>query len=297
MLNKRNVYAVLCTVMVIAASGCGADNNDSSSSGIKMTSNSATEDGQNISLDEAKLIVLTHAGLNENDVTFNEAKLEHDDGTAEYSIEFTAGNTKYEYEIGAVDGKILEFSSEVIPESKTQTQTEVKSSVSSEPTVSTAEQITLDEAKDIALKHSGFSENQVRFIKTELDYDDGTAEYEIEFTADDVKYEYNIGVADGKILEFSSEVMPTQTQADVKPFALSETAGNTAERITLDEAKDIALKHSGFSENQVRFTKAELDYDDGTAEYEIEFAANGAEYEYKIKASTGQITESDVDYD
>lgn len=204
MLNKRNVYAVLCTVMVIAGSGCGADNNDSSSSEIKMTSNSVIENEQNISLDEAKLIVLTHAGLNENDVTFNEAK---------------------------------------------------------------------------------------------LDYDNGTAEYEIEFTADDIKYEYNIGAADGKILEFSSEVIPTQTQAEVKPSASSESVGNAAEQITLDEAKDIALKHSGFSENQVRFTKAELDYDDGTAEYEIEFTANGAEYEYKINASTGQITESDIDYE
>lgn len=203
MLNKRNVYAALCAAMVIAVSGCGADNNDSSSSGIKMTSNSATENEQNISLDEAKLIVLTHAGLNENDVTFNEAKLENDDGAAEY---------------------------------------------------------------------------------------------EIEFTADDIKYEYTINAADGKILEVSSEVMPTQTQAEVKFPDSSELTGGVAEQITLDEAKNIALKQSGFSEDQVLFTKAELDYDDGTAEYEIEFKANGAEYEYKINASTGRITESDVDY-
>lgn len=43
------------------------------------------------------------------------------------------------------------------------------------------------------------------------------------------------------------------------------------------------------------FTKTELDYDDGRAVYEIEFCANGLEYELKIDASSGSVLEMEID--
>lgn len=66
-----------------------------------------------MSVDSAKLIALTKAGVAEDSsVRFSKAKLENDDGSVHYEIEFYVGNVEYEYEIDAVTGKILEESIE-----------------------------------------------------------------------------------------------------------------------------------------------------------------------------------------
>ncbi|MCD7774714.1 MAG: PepSY domain-containing protein [Clostridiales bacterium] len=62
--------------------------------------------------------------------------------------------------------------------------------------------------------------------------------------------------------------------------------------ISLDDAKSIALTDAGFEEAQVVITECKLD--DGR-EYEIEFYANGAEYDYTISTS-GTITSFSCDY-
>lgn len=61
-----------------------------------------------IGVDQAKEIALNHVGLNESDVRFEKAKLEHDDGGAEYEVEFYFGRTEYDYTIDAVSGNIIE---------------------------------------------------------------------------------------------------------------------------------------------------------------------------------------------
>jgi len=66
-------------------------------------------------------------------------------------------------------------------------------------------------------------------------------------------------------------------------------------RLTAEEAKAIALKHAGFPPEQVRFLRADFDYDDGVPQYEVEFVANGWEYEYDIHAETGEILSFDKD--
>ena len=62
-----------------------------------------------IGVDRAKEIALNHAQLNESDVQFAKAKLENDDGGAEYEIEFYSGRTEYDYTIDAVSGNIIEY--------------------------------------------------------------------------------------------------------------------------------------------------------------------------------------------
>ena len=47
----------------------------------------------------------------------------------------------------------------------------------------------------------------------------------------------------------------------------------------------------------MRFGKEELDYDDGRAEYEIEFYYGGKEYSYTLDAVSGSILEYDIDTD
>ena len=75
-------------------------------------------------------------------------------------------------------------------------------------------------------------------------------------------------------------------------------AAPSADVITKDEAKAIVLEHSGYTAEDVRFTKAKLEFDDGRYEYEIEFNVDRVkEYEYTVNAETGRIVDFDFDYD
>ena len=66
--------------------------------------------------------------------------------------------------------------------------------------------------------------------------------------------------------------------------------------LTLEEAKAKALAHAGLKADQVTFTEAKLDWDDGKQVYDIEFyTADFKEYDYEIDAKTGEVLE--VDYD
>ncbi|MCM1419657.1 MAG: PepSY domain-containing protein, partial [Roseburia sp.] len=140
--------------------------------------------------------------------------------------------------------------------------------------------ITEAEAKSIALKHAGLKESQVTFTKVKQDYDDGVSLYEIEFVTETAKYEYDVRVSDGKIVESSSEAISAP--------ASTPSSGSIDEA----EAKSIALKHVGLKESQVTFTKVKQDYDDGVSLYEIEFVTETTKYEYDVRASDGKIVES-----
>lgn len=59
--------------------------------------------------------------------------------------------------------------------------------------------------------------------------------------------------------------------------------------ISMEDAKAIALQNAGLSSDSVSFTEAKRDHDDGIIVYELEFIANGMEYEYEINAVNGEI--------
>lgn len=66
-----------------------------------------------IGVEKAKEIALKEAGLNEDEVVFEKAELDEDDGIWEYEIEFKHGRNEYEADIAATDGKILGWSAEI----------------------------------------------------------------------------------------------------------------------------------------------------------------------------------------
>lgn len=72
-------------------------------------------------------------------------------------------------------------------------------------------------------------------------------------------------------------------------------AGENANDVSENAAKEIALAHAGFSEAEVTLQKVKLDRDDGRAEYEIEFRKEGVKYEYEIDAESGEIISFDRD--
>lgn len=63
----------------------------------------------NYSLEEAKSIALAHAGLTADQVYFDKAERDEDDGQVYYELEFVAGGHEYEYEIDAATGAILKY--------------------------------------------------------------------------------------------------------------------------------------------------------------------------------------------
>lgn len=74
------------------------------------------------------------------------------------------------------------------------------------------------------------------------------------------------------------------------------TAPSHAAKLTVEEAKAIALKHAGLTAEEVRFIKAEFDIDHGVPEYDIEFDKGRVEYEYEIHADTGEILTFEQDH-
>lgn len=85
------------------------------------------------------------------------------------------------------------------------------------------------------------------------------------------------------------------TDADVIVGGETSPSGPQS-ALTLEEAKAKALEDAGLKADQVTFTEAELDWDDGRQVYDIEFyTADHKEYDYEIDAGTGKILKVDHD--
>lgn len=69
----------------------------------------------------------------------------------------------------------------------------------------------------------------------------------------------------------------------------------TRDRITIEQAKEIALNHAGLTEDQVVFSEIKNDIDDGSEKYDIEFNYNGREYSYEIDPNNGNILSYEQD--
>ena len=65
--------------------------------------------------------------------------------------------------------------------------------------------------------------------------------------------------------------------------------GEPSPYITLEKAQEIALAQANVNAADAVFEDKEFDHDDGTPVFELEFTANGTEYEYDIDAVTGKV--------
>ena len=71
------------------------------------------------------------------------------------------------------------------------------------------------------------------------------------------------------------------------------TTASTTQGITQTQAEDIALKDAGVSRDQVDTMYAHSDLDNGISVYDVEFTADGYEYDYEIKKQNGRIVKQD----
>ena len=84
-------------------------------------------------------------------------------------------------------------------------QEAISPTVSPEITAS-SEGITEAEAQAIALEHAGVTEADISRLEVRKDFDDGRQEYDVEFHADRLEYEYEIDAVTGKILSFDKDL-------------------------------------------------------------------------------------------
>ena len=155
----------------------------------------------------AKAAALSHAGVSESSTKYCNAWLEYDDGRPEcYEVEFMAGNTRYEYKIALTSATVLESERESYGGSGSSGQSTGQSgSQTSGGSGTSSTDIGAEKAKSIALNHAGVSASQTSEMKVEQDWDDGVLEYEVEFKAGGVEYEYTIHGGTGQILKYESD--------------------------------------------------------------------------------------------
>ena len=184
------------------------------------------------------------------------------------------------------------------------TQPNVVDPISTETTLPPAAH-TIQEAESTALAHAGFTADQVTRLHTEVDYEKGVKEFEVEFRSGDWEYDYTVSAETLEILKHQKEYDPPKQKAvetvpaETKPAETKSADTKPAEskKISAAEAKSIALAHAGLTEAQVKGLRAEYDRDDGRPEYDVEFRVGNMEYEYEIHAETGKILSWDKEID
>ena len=239
-------------------------------------SSSTTQPGTQaafIGVEDAKAAALSAAQIDDADAEFTVAELWDHDGEPYYEMDFTAGGQDYHYAIDAVTGTVIE--------SGTGTAAAGSGSLIGE-----------DEARRIALEDAGVSESSTSSLTVELDEDDGTVVYDVEFLVisdqSAVKeYDYEIHASTGEIRSKDNETerikhTTGQIQSNQSDTTLSE-----------QEARDIALAEvPGATEKDITL---KLDRDDDRMSYEGKIIYEGMEYEFEIDAYSGAIREWDAE--
>lgn len=153
----------------------------------------------------------------------------------------------------------------------------------------TQTKITIEEAKDIALKHAKLTSDKVTFVKTEESMDNGVKTYDVEFYVDKTEYDYEINADTGEIIEFDQDIENHEIKQD-------EKLNNNA-KITEEQAKEIALKHANLTSDKVNFSKVEYEIDKttGVENYDIDFYYNNQEYSYEIDSQSGKVISYEID--
>ena len=294
---------------------------------IDAKSGSIIYAGKFITLSEAKKIALDDAGCKDKVGFTEETLVSGGIKTPYYRLVFADAKTQWTYRIDAVLGIVLE---------KKQKETATTE-------IDTADFISLEEAKKIALKDANLDETaqKIVFTREELNHNSGKPCYILEFYTAKKQYSYKVDAKDGSILEAYHFIL----LADAKKIALDDAGVNvkvvftteelvaggiktpyyrfvfadtktqwtyridavlgtvlekqqkeivTTDFISLEEAKEIALKDAGLDEatQKIVFTREELNRNSGKPCYILEFCTAKKQYSYKVDAKNGSIMEA-----
>ena len=218
---------------------------------IDAKSGSIIYAGKFITLSEAKKIALDDAGCKDK-VSFTEETLVSGGiKTPYYRLVFADAKTQWTYRIDAVLGNVLEKQQKEIV---------------------TTDFISLEEAKQIALKDAGLDDatQKIVFTREELSRNSGKPCYILEFYTAKKQYSYKVDAKDGSIMEAYHFIL-------------------------LADAKKIALDDAGVSE-KVTFTEETLVAGGiKSPYYYFAFESASARWTYKIDAVLGVIMDKTCD--
>ena len=282
---KRKAIPALCAagLLALALTGCGGG--------------TAGGQAEYIGIDAAKAVALEAAGVAEDDAVFSTAGLDKRNGMDYYAVDFTAGGQSYEYDIDAVTGVVIDSSSgggtaETPAAGDDDGTASAPAAASPSPSAgqttggqAAATAVTEEQARETALSHAGLTADQVTFVRSKLDRDDGRLMYDVEFYTSDYKeYDYEIDAATGEILSYDYDAEGYSYQPNATP--------GTA--ITAEQARAAALAEvPGAAESDIY--EFETDRDDGRLEYEGKIIYNNTEYEFTIDGYSGAIREWDAE--
>lgn len=155
----------------------------------------------------------------------------------------------------------------------------------------TSSYISAERAKEIALADAGIQAADAVFLRAQLDWDDGRAEYEVEFYSGNVEYDYDIDAVTGAIRSSDRDLENFRIPTNGSTQGNQGSSGNI---ISKDRAQEIALAEVPSGAVVV---SCKLDREDGRQVYEVELRNGRTEYDFEIDAQTGNIVSRDVDYD
>lgn len=262
----------------------------------------------------AKEIAFTDAGISAEQVQYLWSKMDYDDGKAVYDVEFVVNGVEYDYEIDAVSGTILSVDQEADnyraanqtagTQAASQTSGNAasqKTTAQSNSTAQTANQgstvqqnnyIGEQAAQDAALAHAGVSAQNVSFVRTKLDWDNGRWQYEVEFYDQGTEYDYSIDAVTGEVLgyDYDAEYYTANNNA-----VATQTAPGA--QISAEDAKAIALAHAGVSAQDAQRMEMGFDNEYGRSVYEFEWHVGWTEYSCDVDANTGEVVGYSSEYD
>ena len=218
---------------------------------IDAKSGSIIYAGKYITLSEAKKIALDDAGC-EDKVSFTEETLVSGGiKTPYYRLVFADAKTQWTYRIDAVLGIVLEKKQKEIV---------------------TADFISLEEAKEIALKDAGLNEatQKIVFTREELSRNSGKPCYILEFYTAKKQYSYKVDAKNGSIIEAYHFIL----LADAKKIALDDAGVNVKVVFTTEELVAGGIK---------------------SPYYYFAFESDSARWTYKIDAVLGVIMDKTCD--
>ena len=153
-----------------------------------------------------------------------------------------------------------------------------------------------DKAMDIAVAEFGkASAAEILHSEVDPELDESPAHYEVEITGrNGEEIEYKIDAYSGAVIAVKPE-MADDEASEAQPAKPAQP--ETAQDIGHAKAKSIALNHAGVDATTAYDMNTELDVEDGTSEYEVEFKSGNREYEYEIDAATGAILQHETEID
>ena len=158
-----------------------------------------------IGKDAAACAAEQYAGTTALDSVTAEVDPELDESPAHYEVELHTAWGEFEYLVDAYTGKVLSGQKNLLTAASTPNETTKPSDQKPDPS-GTAQDIGHAKAKSIALNHAGVSENEAYDMEIELDDEDGTLVYEVEFKSGGMEYSYEINATSGAILKHEAEI-------------------------------------------------------------------------------------------